>query len=368
MAGQLWIPGAERLTPSAPGGTSDYPAAGPRGVVHTTECPSGGRPGEPDYWFWAMARVLKSKSAEPQVLYDPLTDKLGQFFPLNVTGRALANDGGKRTNRVGRVCVQIEVVGYAARPFTRTWKPGKNFESLMKAIGSWRVPQAWPSGRPPAYPTGSDERSRAIWYSKAGWYGHSHVPGNFHGDPGAIDVRAFFAAGESRPDTWVAWPDEMPPRDKMGASKGSNADVNLLIKAALIVHGFSTKMTGEITPKWDKATNDNLEAFKKDRGIEEKGIGSKTWAALGKLPKDAPDFPGPKAFELGKSTPSSLTGQSLLALQGFGRVLDNKLTREWRPRAQRALRRFQLSEPRLEADADGEWGPRTWKLAWTDND
>ena len=87
----LWVPGATRLEPSYEGGTSDYPESPPRAVAHTTESPAGGHNGDPNYWFWAMHRVLKSKSAEPTLLYDPETDRLGQYFPLNRTGRALRN-------------------------------------------------------------------------------------------------------------------------------------------------------------------------------------------------------------------------------------------------------------------------------------
>jgi hypothetical protein len=72
----------------------------------------------------------------------------------------------------------------------------------MAAIRSWGIPDAWPSGPPPKYVDGTgnvpeDERSRAIWLSKAGHYGHSQVPGNSHGDPGAISTSALFAAAKT---------------------------------------------------------------------------------------------------------------------------------------------------------------------------
>jgi hypothetical protein len=67
--GTLWIPGAERLPCSKAGGTITSTAP-PRAVWHTTEA----QPGTDAVWK-AMIRVLNGKSAEPQVLYDPVTDQ-----------------------------------------------------------------------------------------------------------------------------------------------------------------------------------------------------------------------------------------------------------------------------------------------------
>lgn len=194
MAGTIWIPGAERITPSAPGGTMS--GGKPRVTWHTTEAD----PGTASVWA-AMIRVLKGKSAEPQVLYDPLTDRLGQFIPLSLSGRALRNDGTLRTNRTGLVNIQIEVIGRSAKPFTSYWKPGKNFRALMAAIRSWGIPDDWPAGDPPRFiadpPHNVPEspRFRTLWLGHAGHYGHSQVPGNDHGDPGGISTAALFRAG-----------------------------------------------------------------------------------------------------------------------------------------------------------------------------
>ncbi|GAA0622962.1 hypothetical protein HPO96_27955 [Kribbella sandramycini] len=199
MAGTIWIPGAERLKPSAPGGTITSNAP-PRVVWHTTEAD----PGTSSVWA-AMIRVLTNKSAEPQILYDPLTDRLGQFLPLNVGGRALRNDGSTMTNRVGKVCIQVEVIGRAAKPFTGYWKPGKNFRAMMTAIRSWGIKDSWPAGPPPRFVASpphnvpESPRSRTIWLNRGGHYGHSHIPGNDHGDPGAISVTALFAASGAPP-------------------------------------------------------------------------------------------------------------------------------------------------------------------------
>lgn len=186
--GTLWIPGAERIKPSTAGGTITSTAP-PRVVWHTTEAPPG-----TDNMFQTMIRVLTNKGAEPQVLYDPVTDRLGQFMPLNVSGRALKNDGLVRSNRVGRACIQVEVIAYSKTPFTGYWKPGPNFRALMAAIRSWGIRDVFPMGDPPKYP-GPSRRDRSIWMAKAGHYCHANIPGNDHGDPGAISVSKLFAAG-----------------------------------------------------------------------------------------------------------------------------------------------------------------------------
>lgn len=189
MAGTVWIPAAQQLSAS---GTSGTMLGGPpRAVWHTTEAPSGGD------FFDAMHRVLTSKKAEPHILYDPLTDRLGQYFPLNRSSRALRNDAasGTSTNRTGVVCIQIEVVAYASKPFTDYWKPGPNFDALMAAIRSWGIPDVWPAGR--LSRAGEDvSRSLSTYQTEAGHYGHCNVPGNTHWDPGAIDQQVLFT--ESR--------------------------------------------------------------------------------------------------------------------------------------------------------------------------
>lgn len=197
--GTLWIPGAERIAPSLPGGviTSTAP---PRAVWHSTQNPSG----DPRQWDNVIGS-LRTKNAEPQVLYDPSTDRLGQFIPLNLSGRALRNDGSSRTNRVGRVCIQIEVVAYAEKPFTKYWKPGPNFRALMAALRSWGIADVWPAGPPPVFIASpphnvpENERSRAVWLTKGGHYSHSQIPGNDHGDPGGISVSKLFAAAAKPP-------------------------------------------------------------------------------------------------------------------------------------------------------------------------
>ncbi|MPY44664.1 peptidoglycan-binding protein [Streptomyces phyllanthi] len=162
----------------------DTPGNPPRLVHHTTESPAGGS------YLESVGSYLIRVAAEPQLIYCPVTDRVGQFGPLNHSGRALRNDGGRRTNREGRVCVQIEVLGRAAQPWTRDWDPAKKpgWQKIMAAARSWGVPDVFPAGPPAKYPGGSKSRSRTIWQSKGGHFSHGDIPGNDHGDPGAIDI------------------------------------------------------------------------------------------------------------------------------------------------------------------------------------
>jgi hypothetical protein len=166
----------------------DTPSAPPRVVWHTTESGHG------DTSFKNVGEYLIRIGAEPHILYDPTTDRLAQYGPLNQSARALRNDGLTRTNRTGRVCIQIEVLAKAARPFTEYWKPGPNFRALMRAIRSWGVPDVWPAGALASSYSANVSRNRTTWATKGGHYGHCNIPGNDHWDPGAIDRAAIFSA------------------------------------------------------------------------------------------------------------------------------------------------------------------------------
>lgn len=182
--GERWIAEAEQLTPSGAPGTMSG-VGPPRAICHVTVS----RPGS----FDAMHRVLTDKMAEPHVLYDWATDRLGQYFALDRSARALRR--GTRDvscNKVGTVCIQIE---FCAMPdgFTRYWTPGPNFRALMRAIASWGItPQFVARAN-----TSAGDNVRQTWetyLATGGWWGHCHVPENDHWDPGPIDQAAFFAA------------------------------------------------------------------------------------------------------------------------------------------------------------------------------
>ncbi|MER6860737.1 peptidoglycan-binding protein [Streptomyces pilosus] len=198
-SGPAYVAGVTRFGGQSIGGAMDTPGNPPRVVWHTTESPAGGN------YFTSIAAYLIRVGAEPQVIYDPVTDKLGQFGPLNRSGRALRNDGSRRTNREGKVCIQVEVLGRAASPWTKGFDPAKkpNFRKLLAAMRAHGVPDTWPAGKPPATAAAATKRNRSTWQSKGGHFGHSQVPGNDHWDPGGIDTSIVpgKAGGSSGGDT-----------------------------------------------------------------------------------------------------------------------------------------------------------------------
>ncbi|MFE3381657.1 peptidoglycan-binding protein [Streptomyces anulatus] len=185
-SGPAYIDGVVRFGGQSIGGAMDTPGNPPRFTWHTTESPAGGN------YFRSIAAYLIRVGAEPQVIYDPVTDELGQFGPLTKSGRALRNDGSRRTNREGKVNIQVEVLGKAASPWTKGFDPAKkpNFRKLLAAGRAHGIPDAWPAGKPPVSAAAAAKagRNRSTWQSKGGHYGHSQVPGNDHWDPGGIDI------------------------------------------------------------------------------------------------------------------------------------------------------------------------------------
>ncbi|MGS2592112.1 peptidoglycan-binding protein [Streptomyces hebeiensis] len=185
-SGPAYIDGAVRFGSQSIGGAMDTPGNPPRATWHTTESPAGGS------YFTSIAAYLMRVGAEPQVIYDPVTDRIGQLGPLTSSARALKNDGTRRTNREGKVNIQVEVLGRAASPWTKGFDPASkpNFRRLIAAMRAHGIPDVWPAGKPPATAAlaGSGARSRTTWQSKGGHYAHAQVPGNDHWDPGAIDT------------------------------------------------------------------------------------------------------------------------------------------------------------------------------------
>jgi hypothetical protein len=96
---------------------------------------------------------------------------------------------------MGDHCVQVEVVGFAARA------PGlsagylaalSSFARDIEAVtGTPRRCGVTFKAYPDSYGAGNGVRlSEATWRSYSGHLGHMHVPGNEHGDPGALDIAA----------------------------------------------------------------------------------------------------------------------------------------------------------------------------------
>ncbi|MFE3202268.1 peptidoglycan-binding protein [Embleya sp. NPDC059237] len=263
MSGPSYISGAERLGPDT-GGSMDTPNLPARAVWHTVESPSGSG------YFTSMASYLKRESVWPQVLYDPESDRLGQFAALDTSGRALRNDGDLRTNRTGRVCIQVEVCGRAAQPWTDGFDPASkpNYLRLIGAMRAWGIPDTWPAGAPQRYPGDHDDRDRATWLSRGGHYGHSQIPGNDHGDPGAIDTTKVPPNGTATPGGGSTG----------GVSRAQDSINGLLygygahgphvtaVGRALVAAGFGSHYTSGPGPDWSDADTLNYADYQRSLG------------------------------------------------------------------------------------------------------
>lgn len=112
-------------------------------------------------------------------------DRVIQLIGTDRASMALQHTGDPQTNRMG-ACIQIEMVGFAGRR--------KNPAMLANArklcawiVEQYRIPLAWPNGYCVPAIGGQDSnhhnRNPLIWATHGGFYGHEHVPENFHWDP-----------------------------------------------------------------------------------------------------------------------------------------------------------------------------------------
>ncbi|MEW1565819.1 peptidoglycan-binding protein [Streptomyces sp. NPDC093509] len=352
LAGPAYISGVVKFGSQSIGGAMDYPGNPPRVTQHTTESPAG------KSYFYSVAAYLIKVASEPQVIYDPESDLLGQFGPLTQSGRALKNDGSRRTNREGKVNIQIEVLGRAASPWTKgfdkTKKPNyAKFEAACRAHG---VPDVWPAGKPAgtAAAAAKGSRSRSTWQTKGGYYAHSQVPGNDHWDPGAIDTS--IVPGKATADTGGGTAPE-PAVDKdafPGASKfgpGANNGYVSRLGEMLVKRGAKRFYVVGPGPKWGSADKNATRAFQQAQGwtgADADGLpGATTWKLLvdgkGKdipaLPKYEP-YPGEGFFHGGRTSPIiTALGRRLKAL-GCG-AYTNGPGPNWTNADKNSVKRFQ---------------------------
>jgi hypothetical protein len=126
----------------------------------------------------------------PHILWDPFGGRFAQFYPADSRSKSVVDlAGGTRTNRAGKVVLQIEALffPYCKAPDGKVYAqledtPCKGWQALQDWVTSWGVPQAWPMGRPTDF---SPHRSEHVWETEGGWYGHGETPENTHVDPGS---------------------------------------------------------------------------------------------------------------------------------------------------------------------------------------
>jgi len=150
----------------------------PRVVWHSTE-------NDPSKTSAAtIANFLDRENFSVHLVWNPVSGAIVQTIPANRYGRGLKGSGFP-TNTMGNPCIQIEVVGFAAEPFTNG--PCTGLDRIMDWLRSFGIPDVFPSGV-------AGNRDRQTW-QKAGHFTHAVAPDNDHTDPGLIDPKRLFAAG-----------------------------------------------------------------------------------------------------------------------------------------------------------------------------
>ena len=339
-SGPSYISGVTKLGSQSIGGASDSPSKPPRAVWHTTESPAGGN------YLTSIGAYLIRVGAEPQVIYCPVTDKIAQFGPLTSSGRALRNGSGSyRTNRTGKVCIQVEVLGYAKSPWTKGFDPAKkpNYRKLIAAMRAHGIPDVWPVGKPAGTAAAATKRPKSTWENEGGHYGHSQIVYQDHWDPGAIDTS--IVPGKASGST-----------DNGGGSAPAEPS-----------SGTYTVKKGDTLTSIAKDHDTTVAALVKLNSLKDAdalAIGQKLKAtgATASKPSVQPlePFPGTAFFHGGRHSPIiTAMGRRLVAL-GFGRYYKTGPGPNWTNADKAAVAAFQRSKDELAGDADGIPGPKTW--------
>jgi hypothetical protein len=126
---ELFLPGAvHRLAGEDGGAVSGHL---PRVVWHSTE-------NDPSNTFAAsIAAYLDRKNWSVHLVWHPVSGAVVQAIPANRYGRGL-QEFGFPTNTEGNPCIQIEVVGFAAHPFTNG--PCRGLGRIMDWLRSFGIP------------------------------------------------------------------------------------------------------------------------------------------------------------------------------------------------------------------------------------
>ncbi|MFJ9694418.1 peptidoglycan-binding protein [Kitasatospora sp. NPDC101183] len=188
---ELWLPGAEihDLGDHAPT-DQQYP---PKAIAHIT-WDRNATAAAPQDWcsYEDLVGYFTGGGAgdAPHLVWDPFSGRTTQLFPADSRSKSLLSPGQSptRTNRAGRVVIQIEAVFF---PYCRHQgavyprlvdTPCAGWDRIHAWIASWGVPDTWPMGRPVDF---SSHRDEQVWESGGGWFAHAHVPYNDHTDPGS---------------------------------------------------------------------------------------------------------------------------------------------------------------------------------------
>lgn len=231
MGVTAWLPGFEVIKGEGSGSWAGNVDA-PKGVAHSTETGPGSING--------VVNSYRANRSWPHVTADPFVKRKVQHVSLHEAARALRNTAaGGQTNKDGRT-YQVEIVLRAGQAHLLT---GDQLDWLGREVIR---PMSLHTGTPlrttvsfHPYPPENGIRldGREPWRltpagfdAYSGWLGHQHVPENFHGDPGRIDIQRMLAAAR---DQWT------PPPFPRFLRVGSRGQDVATLKVLLIGAGYT---------------------------------------------------------------------------------------------------------------------------------
>lgn len=284
---QLWMPGATHhdIGNHAPCDTR-YPA---KAIAHITWDKNATATKPIDlvpYSNLVSYFTGSGRGVAPHILWDPFEGRFTQFLPADSRAMSLEDpSGGTRTNRAGKVVIQIEALFF---PYCRYEgkvyhelinTPCKNWKALQDWVHSLGVINNWPMGKP----DGRSQRNESIWETHGGWYGHSQVPENHHTDP---ITWPNFVFEDSKPT-------HNPPRvippfpGRAYFHLGAYNDHVTQVDHNLIRLGFTHYNDGngyQAGPRYTEYTRKNVQAFQYARGWRGSDadgyVGPQTWHDL----------------------------------------------------------------------------------------
>ncbi len=180
------LPGFESTPADRAGGT--FNGSPWRVILHTTE---GGS-------IDGAVGAYRATGSWPHFTVDPSKGRRAQHYDLDTSARALLHrPTDPETNRAN--AIQIEIVGFATespgwpKPWLR-WLGTAVLEPI-RAVCPFALAAPDFVRYPDSYGFGAHQRlTWDSWRAFSGICGHEHVPGNDHGDPGALDITTIIAA------------------------------------------------------------------------------------------------------------------------------------------------------------------------------
>lgn len=182
-----WMPGAQRLSGVDSGGV---PRGGaPRVIWGTTESDPRAIPA------LSAARHLVQRSRPSHLVWNPRDGEMVQLLPATaaVPERLVCPNQLDR-GQDGRLCIVVEVVGFAALPFTDG--PVRGLGAIVSWLDTLGIAHTWPGGCPLRCGQAPGQRTSEALWAGGGHFGLSQFPGSTTASPGAISPQLILEAPE----------------------------------------------------------------------------------------------------------------------------------------------------------------------------